>query len=255
MGIGAIAWFSLPTILGIAIRQTCEAQLSESCAARVRSLGHLLTYRGDLEGAEKWYAWAAHTGDKIAMFHLAWVNETIVLDDLKRRVEIGVRNGTDIRIPPLGPREETTVRMYRRSARAGFAPAMNNLGVLYMRGAAGLEEDPEEAFRWHLASAEAGNPIGALSVAVEYRFGIGTRKDRNAAARWLMFDPKAADRADLASPTLERTKSPWQRPVPPDMLRAMRNMPTDAPPFPMSTLEIMHPPTRPLREVKPGEMD
>jgi hypothetical protein len=112
----------------------------------------------------------------------------------------------------------------------------------------GLEEDPEAAFRWHLASAKAGNPIGALSVAVEYRFGIGTRQDWGAAERWLVISPKGTRPADVASPTLERTKSPMG-PIPQEVLRSVQNTSIDDPPYGLIAFKDLHPPIRPFRDI------
>jgi TPR repeat protein len=91
---------------------------------------------------------------------------------------------------------------YRRSAALEFAPAMNNLGLLYLDGR-GVERDQEQAHRWILAAARAGNPVGAMNVVV-LASGAG-QKNPDEVGAWSTISPSKANAADLAEPTFERT--------------------------------------------------
>ena len=61
-----------------------------------------------------------------------------------------------------------------------------------------------EAFSWYLAAARAGNPVGAMNVALAYRIGKGVAQDGAQAQQWANFVP-AIDSPDLADFTLART--------------------------------------------------
>lgn len=71
----------------------------------------------------------------------------------------------------------------RNAASLGFAPAEYHLGVMY-REAKGVEEDPYEAFKWILKSAQQGYEKGEMSISTFYYAGYGTKIDYSEARYW-----------------------------------------------------------------------
>ncbi len=67
----------------------------------------------------------------------------------------------------------TALTLYKKSADLGFAPAQNDLGILYSQGL-GTEQNPSEAFRLFTLSAEGNYPAGQYDLATAYELGIGT---------------------------------------------------------------------------------
>ena len=125
------------------------------------------------------------------MFHLAWVHEELALRDVVNlpRQEAGrmeARGSAEIGSIVVSPAAtadgpaaanfELAMTWYRRSAEGGFAPGMNNLGQMYLSGRGG-RQDHDAAFRWHLAAARAGNPVGRMNVAIAYSAGHGVAPD------------------------------------------------------------------------------
>jgi TPR repeat protein len=82
-----------------------------------------------------------------------------------------------------------TRRSLEKSANAGDAIAMVNLGFMYEKGNGGAQ-DLTEARRWYERAAAAGNTTGMANMGVLYRDGIGVAKDPTEARKW--FEKSAA---------------------------------------------------------------
>jgi hypothetical protein len=204
---------NVPQIMEKSIEWTCSlTHPTDSCLVRMRAMGHVWSRKGDLARAEFWYARAAEGGDAAAMFHLAWVYEKAGEADRRAAMSAAAdaaRAGVPMQGPAAGDQMPQgnffrAADWYRKAAEKGFAPAMNNLGELYLAGA-GVPQDPAAAFYWHLAGARAGNPVAAINTAVDFGMGRGVGADLAEAEKWrrLTKKPAATDLDDL---TLERTK-------------------------------------------------
>ena len=216
-----VGYIALPHVSERLLEADCaEPVTDQSCAARLRNMGHVWSRQDELERAQTWYRRAAELGDAEAMFHLAWIHEERGLAvDGRELLELTrlVGSGQSLehlaalgkKLAALKAQAQANFRdaeaWYRKSAAQGFAPSMNNLGQLYEHGW-GRPADLEAAHRWHLAAAEAGNPVGQLNVATALRFGKGVVADAAEAERWATWIPVAGLTADLAEPTLVRTR-------------------------------------------------
>jgi hypothetical protein len=67
-------------------------------------------------------------------------------------------------------------RLYEQAAAAGYAMAMNNIGVLY-EGGNGTPVNYVEAARWYQKAVDAGEPIGMVDLGWQYETGHGVKKD------------------------------------------------------------------------------
>lgn len=231
-GIGLLGgglFTAMPWLVEIKLIRDCsEGPPSEECVTRMRAMGNIWSKRGDMDNAELWYRQAAGTGDPVAMFHLAWTyqetmrrnmaDESFTAAELTEAggpVEAALERGA--LFVPGGYEHETynlLARLwYERSAKTGFAPAMNNLAQSYRKGTGGIV-DRDEALRLYKASAAAGNPIGHLNVSLLHFVSITSSFD-NWAARgenwkgaldWAQWTPDGTESArQFASPILERT--------------------------------------------------
>lgn len=81
-------------------------------------------------------------------------------------------------------------RLYKRAADGGYAPAQNNLGVMYEEGL-GVPKDDKVAARWYRLAAEQGEAHAQHSLGILLLAGRGLSEDRSTGLRWL---EKAADR-------------------------------------------------------------
>lgn len=95
-------------------------------------------------------------------------------------------------------------KWYQKSADLRFAPAMDNLGQIYLHGTGGLQ-DHGRAFDLHMPAARAGNPVARWNVAIAYRDGHGVDPDPAEAAKWEVWTPPPGIMPDLVEPTLART--------------------------------------------------
>ena len=75
-------------------------------------------------------------------------------------------------------------RWYRLAAERGFAPAQNNLAMLYEQGL-GVARDQFEAARWYRKAAEQGNAAAAHSLGQMLLEGRGVIKNRGEGLRWI----------------------------------------------------------------------
>jgi TPR repeat protein len=125
---------------------------------------------------------------------------------LKAELEAEARRSEANKNPEPNFRDdfERAEASYRKGAERGFAPAMNNLGQLYLSGALGSARR-SEGVPWIIRAAEAGNPVGAINLSLIYTDGMTVPRDVEQAERWSHWTDKITDPRDLASPTLERT--------------------------------------------------
>jgi hypothetical protein len=73
-------------------------------------------------------------------------------------------------------------RLYEQAASAGYAMAMNSLGVLY-EGDEGVARNYAEAVRWYNKAVALGEPIAMTNVGWLYEHGYGVKKDYAEARR------------------------------------------------------------------------
>ncbi len=93
-------------------------------------------------------------------------------------------------------------KWYRRSAENGFAPAANNLAVLYFN-ASGNDRDLRSAKIFLEQAAGDGNPVAAMNLMV---LGDYVPSDRGGPSELVKrFSPKDAAPSDLVEPTFGRT--------------------------------------------------
>jgi hypothetical protein len=228
-------YLASPWIIEKRLEWSCSlSEPTDLCLVRMRAMGHVWSLKDNFTRAKLWYGRAAEHGDAASMFHLGWVyqkmaRDAVIKQAMARRAkfknaeglldqfmkvvrrlidqtdEDGSAEASDGVPERTHPSDlELAAEWYRRSATAGFAPAMNNLGELYMHGLGG-PEDLDAAFRWHMAAAQAGNPIGRWNVAVAYYAGHGVAADPVEAEKWLTWNPHTANPSDLLEPVLERT--------------------------------------------------
>jgi hypothetical protein len=220
----------------LSIKLTCRMQPpTPTCAARMRAMGHVWAQFGWLDRAVLWYGRAAHEGDNTAAyFHLGWAYEqrgyrqivprtqahektlkaaaAKMQAELKAQVDAGITDVSKLKVPAMPTVPEPKLRedfelaeqAYRKAAERGFAPAMNNLGQLYMSGALG-SPDYEGGAQWILRAAQAGNPFGTINASLIYTGGMGVPSDTEQAARWGHWTGDHTDPRDVAYPTLEHT--------------------------------------------------
>jgi len=82
------------------------------------------------------------------------------------------------------------LRLWRLSARQGFATAQGILGLLYYQGAH-LRQNYIQAVRWLRKSADQGDVVAQYNLGVMYYNGMGVQRDYAEAAKWIRI---AADR-------------------------------------------------------------
>ncbi len=212
----AVVFIAIPQAQEKYLEMTCSMTAPDAaCQNDLVRMGHVWSERSQFERAIPWYARAAEAGDAAAMFHLAWTYQRIGINEPTagqpdRLVSVFGAHGHmagDAQEPPTQPAAPSSTEQaaywYRKAAQQGYAPAMNNLGQLYLFGVLGAR-DFQEAMRWHLAAARAGNPIAALNVSLAYRTGMGVPVDVTQARQWasLHVDQNSPD---LEPVTLSRT--------------------------------------------------
>jgi len=249
---------------------TCrDTPLTPKCVIRMRAMGDVWAQLGWLDRAIMWYGRAATEGDDAASyFYLGWAYEQRGFRDivpkaqvhareqdaaaaeaqaaLERRFErqlvLGeVRPGRqaaeapavqEVREPNLHEDYDLAEAAYRQAAERNFAPAMNNLGAMYVSGVFGVARRGEGA-QWLLRAGQAGNPFGAINLALIYSGGLGVPQDAAEAARWGQWKGERVNPRDLHHPTLERTHMVLGGDAEPRMYAAIReaarrNIPLDA---------------------------
>lgn len=76
------------------------------------------------------------------------------------------------------------LRLYRRAAKAGFAPAQNNLAAMLEEGL-GVVPDLEKAAHWYRLAAEQGEPHAQHSLGEMLLAGRGVGRDVSAGLQWI----------------------------------------------------------------------
>lgn len=223
-----------PPTTELIINLTCRpVPLTPNCLVRMRAMGHVWAQLGWIDRAIHWYGRAATEGDDPASyFHLGWAYEQRgqreamprmeayrkAQDEAAERAAVKYKadlmagkavplDGPDVEnIPEPNVREDfdLAIAAYRKAADRGFAPAMNNIGQMYLSGVFGSRSFGDGA-AWVMRAAKAGNPLGAINLAFAYTDGRGVPRDANEAARWGQWTADKTDPRDLAQPTLERT--------------------------------------------------
>jgi TPR repeat protein len=155
--------------------------------------------------AKPWYARAAAQEDAASMFHLGWLYERAALQDLRAGLLAfaAEREGREAEL--ADPDVAHALEWYRKAADKGFAPAMNNLGQLYLSGLAGPTQ-PEKAIEWIIAAAKAGNPVAAMYLSMAYMSGEFVPVDGAQSQFWSTWLPKASSAGDLIEPVFTRTE-------------------------------------------------
>lgn len=89
-----------------------------------------------------------------------------------------------------GPQDDAkAVRWFRKAVDAGIAAAMFNLGIMYAKGQ-GVPQDDAEAVRWYRKAADAGETAAMRNLGLMYANGQGVPQDDAEAVRWFR---KSAD--------------------------------------------------------------
>lgn len=197
------------------IRVDCPGRSpGEGCLARMRAMGHIWSDAGELEKAEYWYGEAAERGDTAAMFHLAWVYDERYIKVIKSKRRMWIPRWADA--APSTPKVmrrsggktdlDLAKQWYQTAANRGFAPAMNNLGAIHIRGRIGPPVEQSRAFVMFMSAAKAGNPVAHWNLAIAYTAGLGVTPNAAQAAKWQTWTPPARMTPDLKEPTLQRTQ-------------------------------------------------
>src|SRR5262249_17689716 len=84
---------------------------------------------------------------------------------------------------------QTAIDQFRKAAEQGYAPAQQNLGVMYTRGL-GVTKDDAEAVSWYRKAAEQGYAPAQTDLGTMYLKGQGVAQDDAQAVSWYR---KAAD--------------------------------------------------------------
>lgn len=84
------------------------------------------------------------------------------------------------------------VRLFRKAAEQGYAPAQWKLGLCYDLGE-GVAKNKEEAIRWYRKAADQGYANAQYNLGVCYQYGVGVQNNIAEARKWFQ---KAADQGD-----------------------------------------------------------
>ena len=91
------------------------------------------------------------------------------------------------------PRDyQEAFRWYVLAAGAGQPGAMNSLGLMYALGH-GVSQDHSEAMKWWTRAAEGGSIAALTNIATTYYTGLGVQQSYPEAAKWFQL---AADKGD-----------------------------------------------------------
>lgn len=232
-----------PPTTELIINLTCRTTPpTPSCIVRMRSMGHIWAQLGSLDRAITWYRRAATEGDDPASyFHLGWAYEqrgfrnlvpklqaheravdaaaAKAQAELTAKLEQQLATGDfhfnradfeapkipDLPDPKLSEDFELAESAYRKAAERNFAPAMNNLGAMYVSGVFGSARR-WDGVPWLIRAGHADNPFGAINLALMYSDGLGVPRDAAEATRWGEWKGERVNPLDLAYPTLERTR-------------------------------------------------
>ena len=90
----------------------------------------------------------------------------------------------------------TALRVWRKSAEQGSAPAEFGLGLIYSRGE-GVPQDNAEAVKWYLEAANQGNGAAQLKLGAMFARGRTVPQDNICALMW--YDLAAAQSIEYAA--------------------------------------------------------
>ena len=107
-------------------------------------------------------------------------------EDLHREAAALLKDGA------LSSERYARMRLLKKSANAGYAPAELLLGDIYANGQ-GVPKAPAEALKWYRKAADQGNPDAQRRLGVMYLNGEGVAKDDRVAVEWYR---KAADQGN-----------------------------------------------------------
>lgn len=168
---------------------TCDAA-DPICQNKLRARASLLLESGKGEAALETFRRAAFAGDVKAQFRLGWAHEQAYRGSIKGQVgepqppiaeartygveglpqgaafvELVNAHSTPGADPAKARDDHRALAWlwYASAARAGFAPAMNNLATLHQFGLVG-PSDMVTAKRWYLAAWNRGNPVAAFNL-------------------------------------------------------------------------------------------
>ena len=99
---------------------------------------------------------------------------------------------------------ETATAKFREASRLEYAPAIANLGSLYLNGT-GLPRDGGQAIALFKKAAKKGNLVAAENIARAYDFGLGVHPDRSRAIQWYQNAEKMG--SQTAGDAIRRLKS------------------------------------------------
>jgi TPR repeat protein len=209
IGGGFGIWMLLvPLVPGASIKASCHEPLTQSCIDQIQALGDDFAAKGQLDDAASWYGWSAKGGDKVAMFKLGGVNYVRAVDDSGRRahaVFVANEEGRRAVVTELsGFPAATACGWFRRAADLGYAPAMNNVGECYLHGI-GFTRSGLAAYQWHLAAAQAGNPVAAVNLVQDYKQGLSGKDDSASVAPLVAKRFDQMNRPDLDDKILRYT--------------------------------------------------
>ncbi len=102
-----------------------------------------------------------------------------------------------VRTEPLPgtTQESLQQQLYRAANEARDRDVMYLTGLMFDRGE-GVPQDYQEAFRWYVLAAEAGQPGAMNSLGLMYALGHGVSQDHSEAMKWWT---KAADSGSIAA--------------------------------------------------------
>jgi len=90
---------------------------------------------------------------------------------------------------------EKAFSLYKKAAEAGYAPAQNDIGYMYMSGE-GVEENDVEAVKWYLKAVEQGLAEAQTNLGYMYDYGKGVEENDVEAVKWYRI---AAERGNTAA--------------------------------------------------------
>ncbi|WP_192360229.1 tetratricopeptide repeat protein [Mesorhizobium mediterraneum] len=81
-------------------------------------------------------------------------------------------------------RFDEALAWYEKAAGKGYAPAQNNVGMMYFNGE-GLERNYTLAFKWYEGAAKQAYPPALYQIGMMYANGFGVEQDYAEAMKWL----------------------------------------------------------------------
>lgn len=114
-----------------------------------------------------------NTPAEAARFAEDWAAMPASMDALSERALHNFVNG----------RESRDVPFLQYEAAYGNADAKAALGLIHLTPGS-IHYDPQQAFKYNIAAAEAGVPMAQTSVGLQFLNGVGVAEDHHQALRW-----------------------------------------------------------------------